>query len=228
MMLGMVPMRAILFDFDHTLAHLGNQVDWDAARAEMIEIYEHAGFSRSTLESMPGAITLFSSISQSTQLSPADLAEAQAAASRVLEHYEEVGAAGVQLIPKATIAVSALLRAGVPLGIASSNSARVVRALLEEAGMSGAFGAIVGREDVNEPKPSPEALLLCCERMSVLPTEGAYIGDMHTDIAAALAAGLMPIGIVGGEDTRETLVEAGAHLVLDGLDQLMSAGILSS
>jgi len=55
------------------------------------------------------------------------------------------------------------------------------------------FKAVVGFNDVANHKPHPESLLLALEKLGVSPDEAVYIGDMHTDVAAAKAAGMKMI-----------------------------------
>ncbi len=54
------------------------------------------------------------------------------------------------------------------------------------------FTVGIHRELVQNPKPHPEPLLLACKYLRIKPFEAVYVGDVHTDVAAARAAG-MPI-----------------------------------
>jgi phosphoglycolate phosphatase len=47
----------------------------------------------------------------------------------------------------------------------------------------------------------------------------AYVGDHATDMAGALAAGAVPVGVTTGPCDARTLIDAGATVVLDTLDQ---------
>ncbi len=48
-------------------------------------------------------------------------------------------------------------------------------------------------EDYENPKPHPEPLLLALSKLNLKPDEAVYIGDSHTDIEAAKAAGMKSI-----------------------------------
>jgi phosphoglycolate phosphatase len=50
--------------------------------------------------------------------------------------------------------------------------------------------SVHGDDTVGRYKPDPYPLLLAAERMGVDPTHCLYIGDLHTDIDAARAAGM--------------------------------------
>ena len=56
-------------------------------------------------------------------------------------------------------------------------------------------------------------------KAAVLREEGAgiYVGDHVHDVAGALAAGALSVSVLTGGSTREDLVAAGTHVVLDDL-----------
>jgi phosphoglycolate phosphatase-like HAD superfamily hydrolase len=58
-------------------------------------------------------------------------------------------------------------------------------------------------------------------KAAVLREEGAgiYVGDHVHDVAGALAAGALSVSVLSGSSTREELVAAGTHVVLDDLTQ---------
>ena len=70
-------------------------------------------------------------------------------------------------------------------------------------------------EDVLRGKPDPEGILTARTRAN---TERVWmVGDNRDDIAAALAAGAVAIGV--GEN-RAALLEAGAAVVLDDINEI--------
>jgi len=213
---------AAIFDFDHTLAHLGHHVDWDAARADLLPIYERAGVSSALLASMPGAISLYRDVARTRPLPPDRLREVQAEASSVLERHEAAAIPRTTLLPEALECVRLLVEAGVAIGIVSSNAVRVVHSVLEQGAMVHLFEVIIGRDEVTELKPSAEGIRLCSDQLGVMPSRAMYVGDMGSDMAAAQAAGAIPVGVTGGEASRDELIAAGAVVVLDSLAELAS------
>lgn len=69
----------------------------------------------------------------------------------------------------------------------------------------------VGILDVERPKPHPDMLQLCLQRLQVDPAEALYVGDMISDYEAARAAGMHFIAVGGAVD---------APLRVDRLDEL--------
>ena len=213
--------RALLFDFDHTLADFGSHVRWNDAARELAAWYEQCGVPRDAIG--PGAISLYARIATSGVLPEPALEAAQREAAAILDRHEAAGIATTSLLPGVRETLRALDGSGLLAGVVSSNSREVVRAILEREGVAARFGVLVGREDVRLPKPAPEGLLLACERLGVAPREAVYAGDNVADIEAARAAGMPACGIRGGNSSEAALRQAGAVVVLDGIAALIPA-----
>ena len=75
---------------------------------------------------------------------------------------------------------------------------------LEELGITARFPAVIGFEDVSEPKPHPEGVLLALERLDVAPEQALMVGDSVADLQSAKAAGcwscLATWGVPDGAD----------------------------
>jgi len=83
------------------------------------------------------------------------------------------------------------------------------------------FKAIVTIKDYTKPKPDPEGLLKCIEKLGVPAKECAYIGDAPHDMTAAKAAGCTPIGKATGTFSAKELRKAGADIVIKDLKELL-------
>ena len=81
------------------------------------------------------------------------------------------------------------------------------------------MGRQAGRE-----KPDPYGLELALDELGAGPAEAVYAGDTVDDMRAAVAAGVVPVGVVPpGADLdghARTLMEAGARVVLSTPDAL--------
>ena len=213
--------RALLFDFDHTLADLGSHVRWGDARRESLAWYEERGVPREALGS--GTVSLYARVAASAALPEPAIEETLRGAAAIIERYEGEAIAVTRLLPGVREALQALEGSGLLAGVVTSNSREVVRAILERTGVVERFAVIVGREDVRLPKPAPEGLLLACERLGVAPREAVYAGDNVADIEAARAAGMPACGVQGGDSGEEALRAAGAVAILDGIEALVAA-----
>src|SRR5262249_42085121 len=105
---------------------------------------------------------------------------------------------------------------GERLAIVTDNGRACVPAALAAAGIPSVFAAIVTRDDVAEPKPSPEGV-----RRAVALLGGAewYVGDHPNDIPAGPAAGVPVVALRGGLVPDAQL--AGAERTIERLEELL-------
>jgi len=81
------------------------------------------------------------------------------------------------------------------LGIVTSGSRSRVVKDIERLAIGGHFKTIVTGDDIRQPKPAPESLLLALENLSLAPAEAVYVGDAHADFEMAQAAGVTFFGV---------------------------------
>jgi phosphoglycolate phosphatase-like HAD superfamily hydrolase len=86
----------------------------------------------------------------------------------------------------------------------------VVLAVLEREGVEGAFDVVV----------SP--VLRACDALAVAASRCALAGDSTADVEAAVAAGMVAVGLTGGMASAEELRAAGATAVVDRLDDAVA------
>ena len=120
--------------------------------------------------------------------------------------------------------MSALKAHGWRQGIGSSAPAENIRVLLEATATRDFIDAVASGDDVTEGKPNPQVFLLAFERLGVAPRNGVVIEDAPTGIQAAVRAGAAAVGVTTTQ-TRETLLEAGAHVVVGSLTELSVADL---
>lgn len=116
------------------------------------------------------------------------------------------------LYPGARAGLTALHTARIPMACVTNKPAEFARPLLDRLGIGGFFTTVVGGECTPHPKPSPDALLLCAERLGVPITQGLMVGDSLNDVGAARNAGCpvvcVPYGYNHGRDIREAEPDA--------------------
>jgi phosphoglycolate phosphatase len=78
---------------------------------------------------------------------------------------------------------------------------------------------VVGGECTPHPKPAPDALQLCAERLGVSITQGLMVGDSLNDVGAARHAGCpvvcVPYGYNHGCDIRDAQPDAVINSIAD-------------
>ncbi|MEO8273908.1 MAG: HAD family phosphatase [Chloroflexota bacterium] len=110
--------------------------------------------------------------------------------------------------------------AGLPWLIATSSRKEQVTVSVAALGLARA-PEIVDGSHVKHAKPAPDLLLLAARRLGVQPAQVWAVGDSTWDMRAAVAGGLVAIGVTAGSAvTANELKAAGASLVVPALGDL--------
>jgi pyrophosphatase PpaX len=110
---------------------------------------------------------------------------------------------------------------GRKLGIVSAKRRRTVELAFERVPLGHLFDVVVGGDETEHQKPSPEPLLLALERLGARPTDAAYVGDSPYDMQAARAAGVYAVGVTwGGIHADDALVDA--DVVVHSAEELLA------
>ena len=133
--------------------------------------------------------------------------------------YRELIRGNVPLAGSAREMLAALKQAGFTLAVATSGPRENVELVLRETGIGGLFDAVVTGFDVEKGKPAPDCFLLAAQRAGLEPRNCVVVEDAPVGIEAALAAGMYAVGLVGTHP-RERLLQAGAALTIERMDEL--------
>jgi 2-phosphoglycolate phosphatase len=200
------PLRAILFDFDGTLADSYPAITASVNHVRALhdlpplsepEVRRHVGRGPNHLLShtVPGGDQ------------EKDVADYRA-------HHPSVMRTGTRLLPGVAETVAGLKKAGLLLAVCSNKPVAFTRQLLDYLGLAPLFDAVLGPEDVARPKPAPDMLRLALQRLGVTPAEALYVGDMVVDIETARGAGVGVWVVPTGSDEQAALVAARPDRVL--------------
>lgn len=92
------------------------------------------------------------------------------------------------------------------LGVVTTKTGIFSRDLLEYFGVMDAFEVLIGREDVQNPKPHSEPIDKAVSLMNAAKSSTWMIGDTCLDIGSAQNAGVKSVAVTTGYDTREELL----------------------
>lgn len=217
-------LAALVFDFDHTLTDFGRGVDWRRARDEVFALYRAAGVDARSFPRRGGAFALIAALDEAVAdvHSRARADATRAEAFRLLETHECAGASRASLLPGVAAALTWAKRAGLGLAIVSANAESAIRLALGRLGVGADFAAVVGRTPDHPLKPAPDMHREALRLLGCPPAAALAIGDSTADMAAATAAGMLAVGVAGGEGTSEDLFAAGACWVVADLTALPS------
>ena len=119
--------------------------------------------------------------------------------------------------------VDAIEARGLPWAIATSSRASQVASSVDALALEHK-PTIVDASHVKHAKPEPDLLLLAAKRLKVEPAQCWYIGDATWDMAAAVAAAMIPIGVTAGSAVDAAgLAAAGAGAVVATLLDIAAA-----
>ncbi len=147
---------------------------------------------------------------------PIDDERAEAIDKRSGEIYERLNRSPRPL-PGVREVVDAIEKRGISWAIATSSRKDQVTTSVTALGL-GTEPTIVDASHVEHAKPEPDLLLRAAEELDIEPARAWYVGDSTWDMVAAVAAGMIPIGVIAGSAVPASWLEgAGAAVVVDDL-----------
>jgi len=112
------------------------------------------------------------------------------------KHYRKISLQKTKLLPfakEAVIEASKFAR----LGIVTTKTARYSKELMEHFGLMKYFEVLIGRENVQNPKPHPEPILRAIHLMKANKEVTFMVGDTCLDMVSAKEAGVLAVAVVG-------------------------------
>lgn len=181
------PIKAIIFDFDGTLAN--TQPVCDYAFQHVFKEFDQRELSSLEIRAMFGPSEtgiirknlLHGDTEEAIELYYAKYLEQHA---QLVDHNHEIHELLLYLKEK-----------GVKLGIVTGKARRSLDISLKALQMEHFFDAIVTGDDVKHPKPDPEGVFKALALLDASPQESMFIGDSDADIQAGTRANVLTIGV---------------------------------
>jgi phosphoglycolate phosphatase len=190
--------QTVIFDFDYTLADSSRGVVEciNSALASMDLPPVSAEEARQTI-GLSLADTFVYLAGEMTTVQSDELARL------FVRRADEVMADLTVLYESVSQTIAALKEQSLSLGIVSTKFRYRIESILGREGLLDSFDAIVGGEDVPNPKPHPEGLRLAMERLGRSPLDCVYVGDSVVDAETAERAGTPFVAVLSGVTPRE-------------------------
>jgi HAD superfamily hydrolase (TIGR01509 family) len=214
-------LRAIVFDFDGVIANsepLHFRAFRDVLASRGVELTEPDYYTRYLGFDDLGAFRAIAK-DRGRTWSAGELTSLTADKAERMEALERDASV---LFPGAADAIRRAA-AAVPIAIASGALGAEIRRVLDEAGLTHHFKAIVAAEDTAASKPAPDpyqrAVALLSESVgeAVLAADCVAVEDSRWGIASARAAGLRAVGVTSSYDAAEL---SDADLIIGSLAEL--------
>ncbi len=148
-----------------------------------------------------------------------DEAEAMAYVKAYKEHYRTIHTQKTVLLPNAKEAIE-FAHGYARLGIVTTKTSEYSRTLLlEHFDLMKYFDVLIGREDVEHPKPDPEPVLKALNALGLRFGQVAYmVGDTDADMLAAEEAEIGCVGVLSGYMSKEELSSCADFITVDALE----------
>jgi len=180
------PVRAVVFDMDGTLFD-----SMAAVTHGFREVVLAAGGPRYTDEQIVEAFALGWAGPMLDGLLGRPHTPAQLVAYlRLLRE----GAAELAPYPGIVEALDELAEQAIAVAVFTGADVVSLEMLLQGTGLRDRFEVVTGGDEVERPKPAADGLLLTARRLGTQIGHIAYVGDNHTDMQAARAAGALAVG----------------------------------
>ena len=132
-------------------------------------------------------------------------------------HYREISTQKTYLLKGAKAAVEAASHFA-RLGIVTTKTGKYSRVLMEHFELMDYFEVLIGREDVENPKPHAEPIERAIEQMQVTKEQCWIIGDTRLDMGSAQNAQINAVGVLSGYDKLEQLETLTDFIKKDALE----------
>ena len=208
--------RAVLFDFDYTLA--------DTSKGVMESInfaLDALHVSRVSYEAVCKTIGMPLQVAFHTLTGKAEEQKTDEFIKLFTKRADEVMAHMAVLYDTVPDVIRRLKEREFLLGIVSTKFHYRIEAILKRYGLFDAFNVIVGGEDVMQQKPDPAALQLALQTLgNIDPASAFYVGDSTIDAEAAKRAHMPFVAILSGTTQREDFNSYSPDAVCENLHQV--------
>jgi len=214
--------KAVVFDLDGTIVNFN--LDYKAARAEVIEFLATQGFPRSLFSLNESIFEMLKKVEISMRNKGKNQKQFTKLKETVLTHlekYELESAKSTSPIPGILEALKALKQMKLKLALFTVNSKKSTNIVLNTFHLKGFFDAVVTRDSVPTVKPNPVHLETALKKLKVKPVEAMVVGDSISDMKTAQELHVFAVGVTYGISTSEELTHAGANCIISSPTDLI-------
>jgi phosphoglycolate phosphatase len=210
--------KAIVFDFDGTLARLN--IDFSAMRSSIRSLMTDykipiAGKTDLHILEMIDASGLYLK-----EFRPTDAAVFQSKAHELVTGMEIEAADQGALFDGTRKLLAELAARSIRTGVVTRNCRTAVLKVFPDIALH--CQAFLAREDTPHVKPHPEHLRSALRTLGVVPADAIMVGDHPLDILLGRETGSHTVGVLTGHSGREDLRLARADLIIDKASDIIN------
>ncbi len=214
---SLLTIKAVIFDFDGTLAVLN--IDFPVMRERVFGLMSDYGIQEEAIQEKYVLEIIDEVYEVLRRKSPARAKKFYKESHDVLHEIEMRAAGKGTLIPKVVETLKRLRENGVKVGIVTRNCDEAVRKIFPE--VNDFCDVFVSRNSVKRVKPHPDHLTHVMKRLNISGGEGMMVGDHMIDIQAGKRVGMKTIGVLTGRTKRQDFEKAGADYVLRDASEIL-------
>lgn len=140
-----------------------------------------------------------------------------------LGYYPENCTVHTEYFPGIEQLIQTLDRAGYRMAIISNKTERTALRVMDHYFPGQKFSFIWGNNAARPLKPAIDAGKLACQELNLSPEEILFFGDGDTDMEFGATMGFVTVGCTWGYRSPAQLREAGAQLLVDSVQELLTA-----
>lgn len=134
--------------------------------------------------------------------------------------YRQLGSkSGIPMVPGTIDFLNLLKNSAISCAIGTSTERENVAMAIDQHGLDDFFLGAICTEDVSFGKPNPEVFIKAAELLKKQAEDCLVFEDSVHGIEAAVNGGMLPVGI-STTHSKKRLIEAGAYLVVESLDEI--------
>jgi phosphoglycolate phosphatase len=203
------PIKAIIFDFDGTLAVLN--IDFSSMKERLFDLVRRYGIKEEAIQERY-LLEIIDEVYQILCEKNPSGAETFYRESHLILHQVEMKAAEEgRLIPGTEGMLESLKEKGIKVGIITRNCEDAVRKVFPD--IDDFCDVFVSRNSVKKVKPHPDHLTHVMRSLKISGEEGVMVGDHILDIQAGKRVGMKTIGVLTGRTKKGEFGKAGADYI---------------
>jgi phosphoglycolate phosphatase len=204
------PIKAIVFDFDGTLAFLN--IDFSLMRERIFDLMRGYGISDEMIQEKYLLEIIDEIYEILYEKNSSDAEKFYQESHHILHELEMRAAQEGKLIQGAKATLRSLREKGVKVGIITRNCEDAVRRVFPDIDIF--CDIFVSRNSVKNVKPHPDHLTHVMRSLKISGGEAVMVGDHMIDVQAGKRVGMKTIGVLTGRTKKEEFEKAGADYIL--------------
>jgi phosphoglycolate phosphatase len=214
-----VKLKAIIFDFDGTLAEL--RLDFAQMKRQLRILAQDYFPQLPETPNVPALEWLETLCFNLHQRDKAVALEFEERANSLITGIELEAAHRGSLFPFTRSILQELREDRIKVAIITRNCEAAVRIVFPD--LDQYCAGFLARDHVHRVKPDPDHILRALEKIAAPPESALMVGDHPLDMQTGKRAGIMTAGVWSGYASQEDLVRAGANLTARNCRELILA-----